>query len=235
MRYKQNSEKPVIRQGKFTILGFQQSQLVKYGFDVKLAFILRYLVDFEASQSPKIKRWYYNEVEETDDPESCFLFDLEGKSFVDYDNGVFQYTWLLHDKLIIDLPILHIEKRQLRRHLIHLEELGLIKTIVVRGRYSYYRTIKEKVAILRVRQCNDTVSIPSTDSKPVTDDSLPEECRSSMTGYDSHTSQTKDTSYNDSSHNDNNTSHNEVTGLPVTCDTFNFDDTVEEVFNDTEH
>jgi hypothetical protein len=234
MRYKQNNEKQVIRQGKFTILGFQQSQLVNFGFDVKLAFILRYLVDFEASQSPKIKRWYYNEVEETDDPESCFLFDHEGKSFVDYDNGVFQFTWLLHEKLIIDLPILHIEKRQLRRHLIHLEELGLIKTIVVRGRYSYFRTIKENVAILRKRHCGDTVSIPSTDCKPVTDDSLPEGSRSFMTGNDSHSRQAKDNSFNNPSYNAFDTSHNEVNGKPST-NNFNFDEMANEVFNDSEH
>lgn len=147
--------------------------------DIVNVLLLRYLQKFELSG---VKRWYVNEMLNSDAQEDCYIIDdVTGKlEPLDERNCVYRYSWLMHDKILNDLPILGIEKRQLRRRLQFLEEISLIKTKVVKGRYSYYRTIPKSIARLYDR------------SATVINDSLNNESLSSMSGSACHECQTKD-------------------------------------------
>lgn len=112
---------------KYTIFGFNQKKAVEYGLDVKDLLILDYVWDMIGN--PIMQHITKNEV---------------------------AYVWLMHDKILEDLPILGISKRSLIGYLNKLRDLGLVLVETVhnenlRGSKSYY-AISEKGAALRYDQ-----------------------------------------------------------------------------------
>jgi hypothetical protein len=97
---------------KYTINGFNQDKLIKYGLDNNDALILRWFIDFKDSGKMK-------------------TFIIEDKL----------YYWLLYDYLIKDLPILKIKKDMLYRRLKKMVAAEILKNRTKRsgGTYSLYR------------------------------------------------------------------------------------------------
>lgn len=101
---------------RYSILGFNQSELIKYDIDTTDVLLLDY-VQIALSQPSMIKR---------------------------FENGQ-PYVWLQHKKILEDLPILKIKERMLTTRLSKLVELGLIECVTIanekgRGSRSYYTT-----------------------------------------------------------------------------------------------
>lgn len=105
---------------KYSILGFNQSKCVKLNLTIKDILILQYIR--EALASPSMQH-------------------------ITDDNDI-AYVWLLHDKVLEDLPILDINTRSLIGYLNKLKDMGLISVLSLhdkkgRGTKSYY-TITSK-------------------------------------------------------------------------------------------
>lgn len=102
---------------RYTILGFNQAMLVKYGINMNEVLLLDYI--YNAVASPTMIHKIENNI---------------------------SYVWLNHKKVLEDLPILDISEDRLKRLLHHLLELGLINSvrdISGRGSKSYYCITKE--------------------------------------------------------------------------------------------
>ncbi|WP_315122365.1 conserved phage C-terminal domain-containing protein [uncultured Clostridium sp.] len=96
---------------KYTILGFKQSELVKFGLDTVDALILRYFVDFKDSGRM--------DKEEINDE---------------------IYHWVRYDSIIEDLPILSLKKDTIYRRLKRMSKKDILRHETIRegGVYSYY-------------------------------------------------------------------------------------------------
>lgn len=96
---------------KYTIFGFKQSELVRFGLDTIDALILRYFVDFRDSGR----------------------MDRE-----EINGGI--YHWVKYDSIIEDLPILSLKKDSIYRRLKRMTKTDIIRheTIRENGTYSYY-------------------------------------------------------------------------------------------------
>ncbi|WP_315118510.1 conserved phage C-terminal domain-containing protein [uncultured Clostridium sp.] len=96
---------------KYTILGFKQSELVRFGLDMIDALILRYFVDFKDS----------GRMDEE---------EISGET----------YHWVRYDSIIEDLPILSLKKDSIYRRLKRMTKTDILRheTIRENGVYSYY-------------------------------------------------------------------------------------------------
>ena len=109
---------------RYSILGFNQEELIKYDIDMSDVLLLDY-IQKAISQPSMIKTF------EDEQP----------------------YVWLQHEKILNDLPILNIKESMLKKRLSKLVEIGLIKTVNYanrngRGSRAYY-TITESFEALQ--------------------------------------------------------------------------------------
>lgn len=112
---------------KFTIFGFNQEKAIEYGLDIRDLLLIEYIWDMLGS--PTMQHIIRDD---------C------------------AYVWLMHDRILSDLPILNISKRSLIDYFNKLKDLGLISVITTsnektRGSKSYY-TITNKCEELRYDQ-----------------------------------------------------------------------------------
>lgn len=115
---------------KYTLFGFNQEKALEYGLDVRDLLLIDYIWDMCASPT---------------------MQHLQEKNII--------YVWLMHDRILNDLPILNIGKRSLIECLNKLKSFGLLYCKVVnndsmRGSKSYY-AITEKCELLRYDQVQD--------------------------------------------------------------------------------
>lgn len=113
---------------RYSILGFNQEELIKYDIDMTDVLLLDY-IQKALSQPSMIKT--------TKDEQP--------------------YVWLQHSKILEDLPILNIKESMLKKRIAKLVELGLIASITIanehgRGSRSYY-TITESFESLQMTEC----------------------------------------------------------------------------------
>lgn len=113
---------------RYSILGFNQEELIKYDIDMTDILLLDY-IQKALSQPSMIKT--------TKDEQP--------------------YVWLQHSKILEDLPILNIKESMLKKRIAKLVDLGLIESINVannqgRGSRSYY-TITEAFESLQMTEC----------------------------------------------------------------------------------
>ena len=133
------------KQETYFFFGWKQSRLVELGLTWKMILLLDYLIDYEENNLPEIPKrmWrYYNEKLASGADADCF--DVAGMPLTEHD-GVFRYTWLFTEKILNDLPSLYVKESQLRSLLNDLKDKKLIKTVIVDGRYRYFRTVRENV------------------------------------------------------------------------------------------
>lgn len=112
---------------KFTIFSFNQEKAIKYGLDIRDLLLIDYVWDM--CGSPTMQH---------------------------IQDGNIVYVWLMHDRILNDLPILSIGKRTLIDCLNKLKSLGLLYCKVInndslRGSKSFY-AITEKCELLRYDQ-----------------------------------------------------------------------------------
>lgn len=115
---------------RYSILGFNQEELIKYNVDMTDVLLLDYIQ--RALAQPSMHKT------------------------VDEDNQ--PYVWLQHKKILEDLPILDIKENMLKKRLSKLVELNLIKHINIannqgRGSRTYY-TITELFESLQLTTDN---------------------------------------------------------------------------------
>ena len=113
---------------RYSILGFNQEELIKYDIDMTDVLLLDY-IQKALSQPSMIKT--------TKDEQP--------------------YVWLQHSKILEDLPILNIKESMLKKRIAKLVDLGLIESINIannqgRGSRSYY-TITEAFESLQMTEC----------------------------------------------------------------------------------
>ena len=113
---------------RFSILDFNQEELIKYDVDMTDVLLLDY-IQKALSQPSMIKT------------------TKDGQS----------YVWLQHSKILEDLPILNIKESMLKKRIAKLVELELIQSINIanehgRGSRSYY-TITEQFEGLQMTEC----------------------------------------------------------------------------------
>ncbi|WP_315115501.1 conserved phage C-terminal domain-containing protein [uncultured Clostridium sp.] len=115
---------------KYTILGFKQSELVKFGLDTVDALILRYFVDFKDSG-----RMVKEEI----------------------DNGI--YYWVKYEGIIESLPILKLKKDAVYRRLKKMSNVNILehKTIIENGMFSYYGIGSKFIELISDFKTNPTV------------------------------------------------------------------------------
>lgn len=114
---------------RYSVLGFNQEELIKYDIDMTDVLLLDY-IQKALSQPSMIKT--------TKDEQP--------------------YVWLQHSKILEDLPILNIKESMLKKRIAKLVELELIQSINIanehgRGSRSYY-TITEQFEALQMTECN---------------------------------------------------------------------------------
>jgi hypothetical protein len=112
---------------KFELFGFSQARAIEYGLDIKDLLIIDYVWDMIAS--PTMQHILKNDV---------------------------AYVWLMHDRILNDLPILGISKRSLIDYLNKLKDLGILDVVTIhndnlRGSKSFYG-LTEKCERLRYDQ-----------------------------------------------------------------------------------
>ena len=99
---------------RYSVLGFNQEELLKNGLDLTDTLLLDYI--YTACASPSMKRTH----DDNDQP----------------------YVWLQHKKLLEDLPIIGIGEEALKKRLYKLADKGLLVSLVkndeIRGRRTYY-------------------------------------------------------------------------------------------------
>lgn len=115
---------------RYSILGFNQEELIKYNVDMTDVLLLDYIQKALAQ------------------PSMCKTVD----------NNNQPYVWLQHQKILEDLPILDIKESMLKKRLSKLVELDLIKYINIaniqgRGSRTYY-TITELFESLQLTTGN---------------------------------------------------------------------------------
>lgn len=113
---------------RYSILGFNQEELIKYDIDMTDVLLLDY-IQKALSQPSMIKT--------TKDEQP--------------------YVWLQHSKILEDLPILNIKESMLKKRIAKLVDLGLIESINIannqgRGSRSYY-TITKAFESLQMTEC----------------------------------------------------------------------------------
>lgn len=113
---------------RYSILGFNQEELIKYDIDMTDVLLMDYIQ--KALSQPSM-------VKTTKDEQP--------------------YVWLQHSKILEDLPILNIKESMLKKRMAKLVELGLIASINIanehgRGSRSYY-TITESFESLQMTEC----------------------------------------------------------------------------------
>ena len=113
---------------RYSILGFNQEELIKYDIDMTDVLLMDY-IQKALSQPSMIKT--------TKDEQP--------------------YVWLQHSKILEDLPILNIKESMLKKRIAKLVELDLITSINIanehgRGSRSYY-TITERFETLQMTEC----------------------------------------------------------------------------------
>ncbi|MEW9096562.1 MAG: hypothetical protein AB2417_15895 [Clostridiaceae bacterium] len=96
---------------KYTILGFKQSELLRFGLDTIDALILRYFIDFKDS-GRMIRKEIDNEI----------------------------YYWVKYEGMIKSLPILNLKKDAIYRRLKRMAKADILRheTIREKGTFSYY-------------------------------------------------------------------------------------------------
>lgn len=112
---------------RFTVFGFSQQKAIEYGLDTRDLMLIDYIWDM--CGSPTMQH---------------------------IQDGNIIYVWLMHDRILNDLPILGIGKRALIDCLNKLKSLGLLYCKVInndssRGSKSFY-AITEKCEVLRYDQ-----------------------------------------------------------------------------------
>ena len=104
---------------RYSILGFNQLELIKYNVDMTDVLLMDYIQ--KSLSQPSMTKTNIDEQ---------------------------PYVWLSHAKILEDLPILNIKESMLKKRIANLIEIGLIKSVTVantkgRGSRSYY-TITEQ-------------------------------------------------------------------------------------------
>ena len=125
---------------RYSILGFNQEELIKYDIDMTDVLLMDY-IQKALSQPSMIKT--------TKDEQP--------------------YVWLQHSKILEDLPILNIKESMLKKRIAKLVELGLIASITIaneygRGSRSYY-TITESFEALQMTECKKLSVVEQTTCK----------------------------------------------------------------------
>ena len=120
---------------RYSILGFNQSELIKYDVDMTDVLLMDY-IQKALSQPSMIK----TNIDEQ------------------------PYVWLNHSKILDDLPILNIKESMLKKRIANLIEIGLIKSITVantkgRGSRSYY-TVTEQFEQLQYDNVTEGNKLP---------------------------------------------------------------------------
>lgn len=113
---------------RYSILGFNQEELIKYDIDMTDVLLLDY-IQKALSQPSMIKT------------------TKDGQP----------YVWLQHSKILEDLPILNIKESMLKKRIAKLVEMDLIQSITIantqgRGSRSYY-TITKSFESLQMTEC----------------------------------------------------------------------------------
>ena len=132
---------------RYSILGFNQEELIKYDIDMTDVLLLDY-IQKALSQPSMIKT--------TKDEQP--------------------YVWLQHSKILEDLPILNIKESMLKKRIAKLVDLGLIESINIannqgRGSRSYY-TITEAFESLQMTECKKLSLVERPSVKNYTPNSL---------------------------------------------------------------
>lgn len=112
---------------RYSILGFNQEELIKYGVDMSDVLLMDY-IQKALSQ-----------------PSMCKIFRDEQP-----------YVWLQHSKILEDLPILNIKESMLKKRIANLIEAGLIASTNIantngRGSRAYY-TITDAFEALQMTE-----------------------------------------------------------------------------------
>ncbi len=96
---------------KFTLLGFSQQSLVNLGLDIIDAMILRYFIDFKATNKMKMEQ-------------------VDGCT----------YFWIRYDAVLKELPILNIKKCTVQARFFKLRDAGVLTHYVKKtcGTYSFF-------------------------------------------------------------------------------------------------
>ncbi|MBU5483480.1 hypothetical protein KQI86_04005 [Clostridium sp. MSJ-11] len=115
---------------KYTILGFKQSELVRFGLDTIDALILRYFVDFKDS-GRMIRKEIDNEI----------------------------YYWVKYEGIIESLPILNLKKDSIYRILKRMAKADILRheTIREKGMFSYYGIGSKFIKLIPDFKTNPTV------------------------------------------------------------------------------
>lgn len=124
---------------RYSILGFNQEELIKYNIDMTDVLLMDYIQ--KALSQPSMIKTMKNEQ---------------------------PYVWLQHTKILEDLPILNIKEGMLKKRLAKLIELGLIESISVtnehgRGSRSYY-TITAQFELLQYEDTTRGNKLSSVDT-----------------------------------------------------------------------
>ena len=132
---------------KFELFGFNQEKALEYNLTVEDLLLIDYIWDMVAS------------------PTMQHIFE----------NGI-TYVWLMHDRILSDLPILNISNRSLINYLNKLKDMGLLDVRTVhgeasRGSKSYY-AITEKCEALRYDQVQKIAVSQRPGAKNCTSDNI---------------------------------------------------------------
>ncbi len=107
---------------KFTIEGFSQAKLLEYDIDLTDVLILRWFLDFRAT-------------------DKMMKLIFEGK----------EYYWVHYDKLIEDLPILKLKKRSVADRMLKLHEKKILSHATIKnamGSYSAYNVSENLMSLI---------------------------------------------------------------------------------------
>ena len=128
---------------RYSILGFNQEELIKYDIDMSDVLLMDY-IQKALSQ-----------------PSMC-------KTFKDGQ----PYVWLHHSKILEDLPILNIKESMLKKRIANLIEIGLIASVNLsntsgRGSRAYY-TVTDAFEALQMTECKKLSSVEQPSVKNYT-------------------------------------------------------------------
>ena len=110
------------------VMGFKQEELIKYKLDIVDTMILKYFVDFRDS----------------------------GKMISEVFQGE-TYYWVNYEKILSDLPILHMKKDTVYRRMKRLAQVKILKRYTKRegGTYSFYNLGEEYENILSKERADE--------------------------------------------------------------------------------
>ncbi|UZW13227.1 hypothetical protein OSC52_15425 [Clostridium pasteurianum] len=132
---------------KFTINGFSQKRLLKYGMDTVDALLLRYFIDYKDS----------------------------GKMISKYINNK-QYFWIKYESVYKEIPISGLNKNDsVYRRLRRMVKAEILESVTVRqgGVYSFYTTGKNYYNLLSDDNFYSDTNPNATDTNPTFSDSNP--------------------------------------------------------------